>query len=71
MAEREVRFKIVDEQLKDIERLKDWLHSPNLATALYNAVSLVNTLHDYEKSGFELRLVSKDGVVHRFQLPAE
>lgn len=56
--------------IEDMERLKVYLHSPNLTTAVYNAVYLINQLYEYQNLGYELRLV-KNGDVHHFRLPTK
>ena len=64
----EVKFKIDPEGLREMKRLEALLGSPNLATALYNAVAILNDLYAYQGQGYELRLV-KNGDVRRLQLP--
>ena len=64
----EVKFKVDAHGLEDMERLKGLLRSPNLATAIYNAVFLVSALYDYQNRGYEFRAV-KNGDVRRFRLP--
>ena len=64
----EVKFKIDSEGLRNMRRLEALLGSPNLATAIYNAVAILNDLYAYQSQGYELRLV-KNGDVRRFWLP--
>ena len=63
-----VIFQIDQEKLNNMERFKALLGSPNLATALYNAVTILNDLYAYQSQGYELRLV-KNGDMRRFRLP--
>ena len=65
----EVQFKIDPEGLSDMKRLEAVLGSPNLATALSNAVAILNDLYAYQSQGYELRLVKNGENVHRFRLP--
>lgn len=54
--------------LAEMDQLKERLQSPNLTTAICNAVRLVNTLYGYEAQGYELN-ITKDGNTIRFQMP--
>ena len=63
-----VRFEIDPEGLRNMKRLEALLGSPNLATAIYNAVAILNALYAYQGQGYELRLVKNDDV-RRFRLP--
>ena len=63
-----VTFDIDQDGLKDIQHLQGLLNSPNLGTALYNAVSILNKLYGLQNQGYELRIV-KNGDVRRFRLP--
>lgn len=67
-SEVEVKLQMDQAALKDMNHLKDLLHSPNLTTALYNAVAILNNLYQFQKQGYELRLV-KNGDSRRFRLP--
>jgi hypothetical protein len=63
-----LQIAIDPEGYRDMERVKAFLGSPNPATALMNAVSILSTLYQYQSQGYELRLV-KNGDVRRFRLP--
>jgi hypothetical protein len=65
---RQVRFEIDEQGLKQIQELQHRLGSPNLGTAIYNAVSLVLDLYRRADQGAELRLVQGDDV-RRLRLP--
>jgi hypothetical protein len=67
-SEIEVKLQVDRIALKDMNQLKDLLHSPNLTTALYNAVTILNDLYQFQKDGYELRLV-KNGDTRLFRLP--
>jgi hypothetical protein len=64
----EVKIEVDEDELREFERLKETLGSPNLATALYNAVQLIKDLYELQGDG-ELRAV-KDSGTFRFRLPA-
>jgi hypothetical protein len=65
---KQVRFEIDEHGLEEIEELRQRLGSPNLATAIYNAVRLVLDLYQHEAQGRELRAVAGDDV-RRLRLP--
>ena len=65
----EVKIQVDPEELKDMEHLKERLRSPNLATALYNAVALLNDLYKLQDDGYEIQVVKKHDV-RRVKLPA-
>lgn len=64
----EVKLLVDPPALQDMNHLKDLLHSPNLTTALYNAVTILNSLYQFQKDGYELRLI-RNGDSRRFLLP--
>jgi hypothetical protein len=68
-SEVEVKLQMDQSALKEMNELKELLHSPNLTTALYNAVSILNDLYHFQREGYELRLVKRGGETHRFRLP--
>lgn len=66
----EVQFKVDPEGLRDMRRLEQTLGTPNLATGLYNAVTLMNRLYDYQADGWQLTL-TKGEDSRRFRLPTK
>lgn len=64
----EVRFTIDEDGLRQIDEAQRRLGSPNLGTALYNAVTLMLELYEYTDQGYELRRVKGDNV-RRLRLP--
>lgn len=66
----EVRLEIDPDGYADLERLKDVFESPNLATAMYNAASIVLRLCRFQRDGWELQLARR-GDVRRFRLPID
>lgn len=71
MAEIKVTITIDEEALKEVEQLKVWLRSPNLATAFYNAVYLVNQLSRYQIGGDQILIISKERVIRSLRLPID
>lgn len=64
----EVRMEVDVEAYADILRLQRRLHSPNMATAVWNSVDLVNTLYEKADNGFRF-IMTRDGVEIEFRLP--
>lgn len=65
---KQVRFEIDGPGLEQIQEMQRRLGSPNLGTAIYNAVTLVLDLYRHVDRGDELRLVNGDDV-RRLRLP--
>lgn len=64
----ELPMKLDADQARDVQHLMQELGSPNMGTALYNAVLLLNDLYAFKKQGYQIRLV-KNGETRRFDLP--
>ena len=65
----EIKFKIDSELFSKMEELNRRLGTPNVATAIYGAVRILNRLLDYEKQGFKIAVIDQSGRARLLPLP--
>jgi len=65
----EIKFNIDPESYSKMEELNKRLGTPNVATAIFSAVQILNRLLDYEKQGFQLAVVDKSGRTQPLPFP--
>ena len=61
-------FDVSANEAEEVRRLKDILKSPNVPTALINAVAILSDLYNYQNQGYQLQLV-RGADRRRFRLP--
>ncbi len=64
-----VTFKVDPESWQKMEELKRILGTPDVATALYSAALMLQQLYDYERQGYKIAYVDKQGKLNTFDLP--
>jgi len=65
----EIKFNIDPELFSKMEELNKRLGTPNVATAIYSAVQILNRLLDYEKQGFKIAVIDQSGRVQPLPFP--
>lgn len=65
----EITIRVDKPGLQAIEHLQARLGSPNITTALVNAVDLLEALYREQDDGYELRLVKSGDHQRRYRLP--
>lgn len=64
----ELRVRVDQEMINESERLKALFNSPNLITAIANAVNITHTLCNYQLHGYKIKLV-RNGETRQIRLP--